>query len=110
MKYTINNHKHIYCNDETNMPWCDLCGLLKSTIEGQEIEGQEKEPMRKIVAIFGYPMDNSVRTEVFDDFEAVLDEARKWKEIKYLVVAFETTGKILTYEESLASQNNHLKT
>ena len=35
MKYTINNHKHIYTRE--NPDNCDLCGLLKSTIEPSEL-------------------------------------------------------------------------
>lgn len=30
MKYTINNHKHIYTKENPDL--CDLCGLLKSTL------------------------------------------------------------------------------
>ena len=51
--------------------------------------------MKKIIAIFAYPMDNSVRTKVFDDMPSVALEMEKWKDICYLVVAFETHGEIL---------------
>lgn len=51
--------------------------------------------MKKIIALFGYPMDNSVRAKVFDNMPDVEAERLKWKEICYLVVAFECDGEIL---------------
>lgn len=49
---------------------------------------------KRIIALFGYPMDNSVRAKVFDDMPSVYAEAEKWKEISYLIVAFEVRGEI----------------
>lgn len=55
---------------------------------------------KKIIALFGYPMDNSVRAKVFEDMPSVYAEAEKWKSISYLIIAFEVQGEtfILNYE------------
>lgn len=50
--------------------------------------------MKKIIALFGYPMDNSVRAKIFDDMPSVYAETEKWNEISYLIVAFEVRGEI----------------
>lgn len=56
---------------------------------------------KRIIALFGYPMDNSVRAKVFEDMPSVNAEALKWKSISYLIVAFEAKGEIFLYEDSL---------
>lgn len=55
--------------------------------------------MKKIIAIFCYPMDNSTRAKVFDNMPDVYAEAEKWKRISYLVVAFEANGEIFIPNE-----------
>ena len=51
---------------------------------------------KKIVALFGYPMDNSVRAKEFKDMKAVREEAERWKNISYFIVAFEVEGEFIT--------------
>lgn len=50
--------------------------------------------MKRIIALFGYPMDSSIRAEVFNNMPEVWEFATKWKEISYFIVAFETKGEI----------------
>ena len=52
MKYTLNNHRHIF---KVNSNECDLCGLLKTTIEakpqekGIEMRHLQRQAPRSIV-------------------------------------------------------------
>lgn len=55
--------------------------------------------MKKIIALFGYPMDNSVRAKVFDSMPDVNAYKEKWKKISYFIVAWETHGEIWSYDE-----------
>lgn len=55
--------------------------------------------MKKIIALFGYPMDNSVRAKIFTTMPDVYAEAEKWKSISYLIVAFECNGEIFLFNE-----------
>lgn len=55
---------------------------------------------KKIIALFGYPIDNSVRAKTFKDMAGVQMEMETWKDICYFIVAFETNGKVFYSSES----------
>lgn len=58
----------------------------------------KKNGTKKIIALFGYPIDNSVRSQVFSSMEEVLSYYKRWKDICYLIVSFESAGNIITYD------------
>jgi len=39
----------------------------------------------KVLALFGYPMDNSVRAKLFPEFSIMRVYTEKWKDICYLI-------------------------
>lgn len=51
--------------------------------------------VKRIVALFECPMDNSTRSYLFDSFKEVKAYQEKYKKVLFLIIAFEYKGQIL---------------
>ncbi len=54
--------------------------------------------MKKWIALFGYPMDNSVRAKVLDSKKDVAVELGQYREIRYFIAAF-PVDEAMVYED-----------
>ena len=72
---------------------CEVRYDIAETYECEHCCGCDKTK-KNYIALFGYPMDNSVRAGFFDSLENVAKYHEQYKDICYLIVAFEYEGKI----------------